>query len=51
MIGEVVAEEAVGIVQIEVDEEEAQGHRHKLKEAAEEPHQNDGFLSQTFLSK
>ena len=51
MIGEVVAEEAVGIVQIEVDEEEVQGHLHKPKEAAEEPHQNDVFLSRIFLLK
>ena len=50
MIGEVV-EEAVVIVPIEVDDEEVQGLLHKLKEAAEEPHQNDEFLSQIFLLK
>ena len=50
MIGEVV-EEAVVIAQIEVDDEEVQGLLHKLKEAAEEHHQNDEFLSQIFLLK
>ena len=50
MIGEVV-EEAEGIVPIEVDDEEVQEHLHKLKEAAEEHHQNDEFLSQIFLLK
>ena len=50
MIGEGV-EEAVVIVQIEVDDEEVQGHLHKQKEAAEEHHQNDGSLSQIFLLK
>ena len=44
-------EEAVVILQIEVDEEEVQGPLHKLKEAVEERHQSDEFLSQIFLLK